>query len=177
MTTPPHRPPGTRSEQGSHTSRAKCISTRSGASSSSYSDTASCPAGHTAELLAVTSMSKSVAVSLTGRSSLSTSAGARPLSRTFILASDSHSSTLTPGSPVHYLSAAYRYRRLANSAVRMSTTTHPGWSVTGEASAPPRAMPPAAAEHPASPGTPGPRSPSSGSDESGVPARGRRRIR
>ena len=71
-------------------------------------------------------MPKSVAVSLTGRSSLSTSAGARPLSRTFILASDSHSSTLTPGSPVHYLSAAYRYRRLANSAVRMSTTTHPG---------------------------------------------------
>ena len=57
-----------RSEQGSHTSRAKCISTRSGASSSSYSDTASCPAGHTAALLAVTSMSKSAAVSLTGRS-------------------------------------------------------------------------------------------------------------
>ena len=67
-----------RSEQGSHTSRAKCISTRSGASSSSYSDTASCPARHTAALLAVTSMSKSAAVSLTGRSPLSASAGARP---------------------------------------------------------------------------------------------------
>ena len=73
---PPHRTPGT--QRAGLTSRAKCISTRSGASSSSYSDTASCPAGHTAALLAVTSMSKSAAVSLTGPSPLSASAGARP---------------------------------------------------------------------------------------------------
>ena len=56
----------------------KCISTRSGASSSSYSDTASCPAGHTAALLAVTSMSKSAAVSLTSPSFSSVSPGPRP---------------------------------------------------------------------------------------------------
>ena len=38
-TTPPHRTPRAQ-RAGSHTSRAKCISTRSGASSSSYSDSA-----------------------------------------------------------------------------------------------------------------------------------------
>ena len=49
----------------------------SGASSSSYSDTASCPAGHTAGLLAGTSMAKSAA-GLTGPSPSSASPGARP---------------------------------------------------------------------------------------------------
>ena len=169
MTTPPRRPPGTQRAGLTHLPGEVHLH--------SLGSLFILVLGHGLMSRRTTSMSKSAAVSLTGRSPLSTSAGARTLSQTFILACDSHSSTLTPGSPVHYLSAAYRYRRLANSAVRMSTTTHPGWSVTGEASAPPRAMPPAAAEHPASPGTPGPRSPSSGSDESGVPARGRRRIR
>ena len=169
MTTPPHRPPGTQRAGLTHLPGEVHLH--------SLGSLFILVLGHGLMSRRTTSMSKSAAVSLTGRSSLSTSAGARPLSRTFILASDSHSSTLTPGSPVHYLSAAYRYRRLANSAVRMSTTTHPGWSVTGEASAPPRAMPPAAAERLAWPWTAPPRSPQSDCDASSAPARGRLRTR
>ena len=55
-TTPPHRAPGTQLAGFTHLP-AKCISTRSGPLHPR--DTASCPAGHTAALLAVTSMSKS----------------------------------------------------------------------------------------------------------------------
>ena len=75
-TTPPHRTPW--AQRAGFTHLPGEVHLHSLGSTSSYSDTASCPAGHTAELLAVTSMSKSAAVSLTGRSPLSASAGARP---------------------------------------------------------------------------------------------------
>ena len=64
-TTPPHGTPWAQLRRV-HTPPGRSASPPARrASSSSYSDTASCPAGHTAALLAVTSMSKSAAVSLT----------------------------------------------------------------------------------------------------------------